>query len=150
MCAQVLHEHGYSLHPHALREAAKRGDLPMVAWLADAVSAGGVTRDQQQQLQQQQQQHNHHHNHHQLLLLSAEVFSAAARSGSWELMRWLRARGCAWGPNVAASAAAAGCGEQLEWLAAEGCPLGVSAGTCPWRWLHRVLCGTPSGKHNVL
>lgn len=143
VCIQVLHEHGYSVHPHALREAAKRGDLPMVVWLANAVPAGGAAREHQDQQQQhQQQQHTSRHTHQQLLLLCAEVFSAAARSGSWPLMQWLRSRGCAWGPNVAASAAAAGCGEQLEWLAAEGCPLGVRGAACPYRW-------RPNDKHNV-
>ncbi|GFR45447.1 hypothetical protein Agub_g6843 [Astrephomene gubernaculifera] len=56
-------------------------------------------------------------------LLSVELFDAAAKSGNMELMRWLRQRGCPWGPGAVHGAAAAGWVEGLEWLVEQGCPM---------------------------
>ncbi|PNH07685.1 hypothetical protein TSOC_005822 [Tetrabaena socialis] len=49
--------------------------------------------------------------------LHADVFTSAAKSGSMELLEWLRKRGCPWDAPTFAAAAEAGCEEQLEWLA---------------------------------
>eukprot|EP00198_Chlamydomonas_reinhardtii_P009159 XP_001698496.1 predicted protein [Chlamydomonas reinhardtii] len=55
---------------------------------------------------------------------TAEVCTAAARSGSLELLALVRARGCPWGPEAVAAGAAAGCEAVLAYLVAQGCPAG--------------------------
>ncbi|PNH09463.1 hypothetical protein TSOC_003908 [Tetrabaena socialis] len=89
--------------PSALRcaapAAAEQGHLGAVEWLLGALGATEV--------------------------LTAGVFAAAARSGSVELLAWLRARGCPWSARVFAAAAEGGSEEQLEWLAEAGCPMGA-------------------------
>ncbi len=65
-------------------------------------------------------------------ILTEGLMEAAASSGSTELVRWLRERGCPWGPGAFAAAAEAGCVELLELMAEGGCPMGVSGGRCGW------------------
>ncbi|KAG2449625.1 hypothetical protein HYH02_005158 [Chlamydomonas schloesseri] len=48
--------------------------------------------------------------------------AAAARSGSLEALRLLRARGCPWDADAIVAGAEAGCEAVLEYLVAEGCP----------------------------
>ncbi|PNH12168.1 Ankyrin repeat domain-containing protein [Tetrabaena socialis] len=81
----------------ALAAAAEQGHLRVVAWLADVLGGRALT---------------------------VRVFVSAVRSGSLELLAWLRAHGCPWDATVFAEAAGLGSEEQVEWLAARGCPMG--------------------------
>ncbi len=105
-----LHARGCPIPSYALREAAEAGHLLTVSWLADL-----FTHQQQQQQQQEEE-----------AVLTADVFAAAAESGSLELMQWLAARGCPMDAEAFTAAAHAGSQEQLEWLVEQGCPMGVS------------------------
>ncbi|PNH01680.1 Ankyrin repeat domain-containing protein [Tetrabaena socialis] len=94
---QALHARGLPVE-EAAAPAARRGQLPVMAWLAEALGASKV--------------------------LTTQLFAAAAQSGSVELLAWLHDRGCPWDESVFENAADTGCEEQLEWLAERGCPMG--------------------------
>ncbi|PNH01918.1 Ankyrin repeat domain-containing protein, partial [Tetrabaena socialis] len=104
--------------------AAEAGQLPALAWLVETVGAARA--------------------------LTVRVFARAARSGSVEMLAWLRERGCPWDASVFAEAAAFGSEEQLEWLAEHGCPMGsdgqpylealVNADLAVLRCLRRLGC----------
>ncbi|PNH04515.1 Ankyrin repeat domain-containing protein, partial [Tetrabaena socialis] len=95
---EVLHARGVPISENAVCVAALNAHLPAVAWLVERLGAATA--------------------------LTTDVFEAAARAGSMELLAWLRARGCPWDATVFAAAAAEGSEEQLEWLAEQGCPMG--------------------------
>ncbi|KXZ45307.1 hypothetical protein GPECTOR_56g404 [Gonium pectorale] len=57
------------------------------------------------------------------VVLDDELFEAAARSGSVELLAWLRERGCPWDSGAYTAAAKSGCEAALEWLAERGRPM---------------------------
>ncbi|KXZ53496.1 hypothetical protein GPECTOR_7g946 [Gonium pectorale] len=58
-----------------------------------------------------------------LLLERPDLFALAARSGSVELMAWLRGRGCPLDGDAFPEAVKAGCAAALEWLVGQGCPI---------------------------
>ncbi len=65
-------------------------------------------------------------------VLRVDLFHAAVSADhpSWEVLRWLRDRGCPWDEAVF-GAAVCTCGVELvEWMAAEGCPMPVRRGWC--------------------
>ncbi|PNG99348.1 hypothetical protein TSOC_014877, partial [Tetrabaena socialis] len=95
---EVLHARGVRCKK-TVWAAAAGGHLPAVAWLVETLDAGAA--------------------------LTTHVFEAAAKAGSMELLRWLRARGCPWDATAFAAAAQGGSEEQLEWLAEQGCLMGV-------------------------
>ncbi|PNH10038.1 hypothetical protein TSOC_003262 [Tetrabaena socialis] len=95
---EVLHAHGAHMSEETVRTAAAAAHLPAVAWLVEELGAAAA--------------------------LTASVFAAAARAGSMELLRWLRAWSCPWDATVFAAAAEGGSEEQLEWLVEQGCPMG--------------------------
>ncbi|PNH11026.1 hypothetical protein TSOC_002188 [Tetrabaena socialis] len=99
---EMLDARGAHRSGQTVRTAAAAAHLPAVAWLVEKLGAAAA--------------------------LTARVFEAAARAGSMELLRWLRARGCPWDATVFAAAAEGGSEEQLEWLVEQGCPMGVGAG----------------------
>ncbi|KXZ44104.1 hypothetical protein GPECTOR_73g625 [Gonium pectorale] len=99
---RALHEAGRPIHTQRAAEAAARGGhLHVLAWLMEAFGPAAVRP-------------------------GAELFDAAAESGSVELLAWLRGRGCAWGWWVFRSAARSGCEAALQWLAERGCPMPAS------------------------
>ncbi|KXZ49077.1 hypothetical protein GPECTOR_23g161 [Gonium pectorale] len=89
----------------------------------------------------------------QLLELHEDVFNAAARSGSVDLLAWLRQRGCPWDSNAYSAAVDTGCEAVLEWLVEQGCPMEESGqpylDACRWGDLGMVRClrrlGVPWG-----
>ncbi|KXZ49592.1 hypothetical protein GPECTOR_20g448 [Gonium pectorale] len=96
---QALHAAGWAVHcPRVAQLAALGGHLHVVAWLVEALGA-------------------------EALPLDAWLFSHAARSGSVELMAWLRDHGCPWDKRALVGAAESGCEEAVEWLVARGCPM---------------------------
>ncbi|KXZ42671.1 hypothetical protein GPECTOR_125g504 [Gonium pectorale] len=88
--------------PRACCAAARGGHLHVLAWLLGERGAGATAGS---------------------VRLDAELFAAAAESGSVELLAWLRERGCGWDRAALPAAAKAGCEEVLEWLVSRGCPL---------------------------
>ncbi|PNH01437.1 Ankyrin repeat domain-containing protein [Tetrabaena socialis] len=95
---EVLHARGVRMDEETVRAAAAGGHLPSVAWLVERLGAGAT--------------------------LTTYVFEAAAKAGSMELLRWLRAGGCPWDATVFAAVAGYGSEEQLEWLLEQGCCMG--------------------------
>ncbi|KXZ55194.1 hypothetical protein GPECTOR_3g339 [Gonium pectorale] len=81
-------------------KAARAGHLHVLAWLLDEHGAEPAGQ-----------------------LLNQALFSAAAASGSLEVLGWLRQRGCPWGCGAYSGAAEAGCEAALEWLVEQGCPM---------------------------
>ncbi|KAG2453513.1 hypothetical protein HYH02_001733 [Chlamydomonas schloesseri] len=90
-------------------------------------------------------------------MLTAALFRAAAKSGSIELLQWLRDRGCPWDSRAWVTAASDSSQQVVEWLAEAGCPmpsdgepylLPAREGDTPMlRCLHRLGCplGPPAG-----
>ncbi|KXZ56303.1 hypothetical protein GPECTOR_1g267 [Gonium pectorale] len=62
---------------------------------------------------------------HDMSRLYAEIASAAAGSGSLELLDWMQELGCTWVCSTFAAAAGAGWTAGLEWLAQRHCPMGA-------------------------
>ncbi|KXZ42677.1 hypothetical protein GPECTOR_125g510 [Gonium pectorale] len=120
---EALHAAGWLLDAGRLAQlAAEGGRLHVLAWLVETfqgAEAGSVR-------------------------LNADLFRKAARSGSVELLAWLRERGCAWDEGIWEMAAGAGCEEALEWLAERGCPMPADGGpyvaACANRDLLAVRC----------
>ncbi|KXZ48450.1 hypothetical protein GPECTOR_27g620 [Gonium pectorale] len=111
----LLHEHGCDIHAREAAEtAARAGHLHVVAWLVQELLGGDARR------------------------LGPNVVTAAAGSGSVELLAWLRARGCPWGVRTFAAAAEGGCEEALEWLVAQCCPMGEG---CFMSYVHAANYG---------
>ncbi|KXZ46034.1 hypothetical protein GPECTOR_47g309 [Gonium pectorale] len=101
---QALKVAGWPVHEYAsccAHEAAMGGHLPVLAWL-------------QEELQER--------------LLDENLFKAAAKSGSVELLVWLRQHGCPWDSKAYTAAAGSGCVAALEWLVEQGCPMEESGG----------------------
>ncbi|KXZ47939.1 hypothetical protein GPECTOR_31g301 [Gonium pectorale] len=97
---QALHAAGCPVSPLDVACAAAEGDhLAAVAWAVEAFGAA--------------------------VTLGRKLFASAAKSGSVELMAWLRERGCPWDASAVVSAATAGSAPALEWLAERGCPMGA-------------------------
>ncbi|KXZ45254.1 hypothetical protein GPECTOR_56g350 [Gonium pectorale] len=95
---QALHAAGWRLDAQVVsRCAASGGHLHVVAWLVETPGLGAP--------------------------LDEELFCCAARSGSVELLAWLRERGCPWDGRAVTAAAESGCVAALEWLAEQGCPM---------------------------
>ncbi|KXZ48457.1 hypothetical protein GPECTOR_27g627 [Gonium pectorale] len=96
---QALHLAGQAISPPgSARAAAGGGHLHVLAWLVETFGAEAVRLD-------------------------LELFHCAARSGSVELLAWLRERGCPWDAEAYNRAASSGCEAALEWLAERGCPM---------------------------
>ncbi|KXZ49076.1 hypothetical protein GPECTOR_23g160 [Gonium pectorale] len=95
---QALHAAGMLKRPrryNCAASAARGGHLHVLVWLLEA----------------------------QLLELHEDVFNAAVRSGSVEVLAWLRQHGCPWDSHAYLGAVAAGCETVLEWLVEQGCPM---------------------------
>ncbi|KXZ42168.1 hypothetical protein GPECTOR_191g300 [Gonium pectorale] len=60
--------------------------------------------------------------------LRADLFHAAACSGSVGLLAWLRDCGCPWDESAYTGAAQSGCEAALEWLVEWGCPMPTDGG----------------------
>jgi hypothetical protein len=60
-----------------------------------------------------------------LLVARARLTHFAAKSGSIEVVRWARERGCPWADDTFEGAASSGKVALLEMLVAEGCPMEV-------------------------
>ncbi|KXZ52776.1 hypothetical protein GPECTOR_8g165 [Gonium pectorale] len=96
---KLLRQHGCPLDGNAVAlRAAELGRLPGVQWAVEELGAR---------------------------VRKLDLMHSAARSGSVELMAWLRQRGCAWVASVLTQAAGAGCEATLEWMAEQGCPMPV-------------------------
>ncbi|PNH01265.1 Ankyrin repeat domain-containing protein, partial [Tetrabaena socialis] len=95
---ELLHARGAPMGEETVGAAAAAGHLPAVAWLVERLGADRA--------------------------LTKDVFAAAARAGSMELLGWLRVRGCPWDATVFTAGAAGGSEEQLEWLVEQGCLMG--------------------------
>ncbi|KXZ43229.1 hypothetical protein GPECTOR_97g767 [Gonium pectorale] len=96
---QALHAAGWPVNfKSAGRRAARGGHLHVLDWLVHALGAEAVR-------------------------LGARLFGEAARSGSVELMAWLRERGCPWSSSAFTGAAESGCEAAMEWLAQRSCPM---------------------------
>ncbi|KXZ41771.1 hypothetical protein GPECTOR_289g773 [Gonium pectorale] len=98
---QTLHSANWPLHQNARRYAvlaARNGHLHVLAWLLDTLGPETV-------------------------VLNGKLFTAAAWSGSVELLAWLRQRGCPCHRNAYLAAAGSGCVAALEQLAEQGCPI---------------------------
>ncbi|KXZ47187.1 hypothetical protein GPECTOR_37g193 [Gonium pectorale] len=98
---QALHVAGRFLPVDAFdcaREAARNGHLHVLAWLVETFGGGAVR-------------------------MGPGLLTAAAESGSVQLMAWLRERGCKWDVSAFTAAANSGCEEAVEWLVAQGCPV---------------------------
>ncbi|PNW77736.1 hypothetical protein CHLRE_10g449400v5 [Chlamydomonas reinhardtii] len=126
-CLKALRAWGGRMSTAVLVAAARAGQMQVVAWLLDecctgraapggrgrvvgaegSSGSGGGEPQGEGEVQQ-----------------TAEVCTAAARSGSLELLALVRARGCPWGPEAVAAGAAAGCEAVLAYLVAQGCPAG--------------------------
>ncbi|GLC76320.1 hypothetical protein PLESTF_001766200 [Pleodorina starrii] len=110
---QLLESLGYPLGRKALEEAlvvaARGGHLQTVIWLGERL--GGLLGGARRPAPQRQP-------------LTAGLFREGAKSGSLEMLEWLRERGCPWDARVFVEVASEGSEEQLEWLAARGCPMG--------------------------
>ncbi|KXZ54742.1 hypothetical protein GPECTOR_4g811 [Gonium pectorale] len=90
---QALHAAGWPVNINSAgRRAARGGHLHVLAWLVQALGAEAVRLD-------------------------ARLFGEAARSGSVQLMAWLRERGCPWSSSAFTGAAESGCEAAMEWLA---------------------------------
>ncbi|PNH02875.1 Ankyrin repeat domain-containing protein, partial [Tetrabaena socialis] len=105
---QALHAHSntFTRWNSALAGAVRGGHLPVVAWLLE------------QQLVSLRQ--------------CPSLLCKAAKSGSVELLAWLRDRGCPWGDDSFHCAVGAGSEEALEWLVAQGCPMPVGGQVAAW------------------
>ncbi|PNH06930.1 hypothetical protein TSOC_006646, partial [Tetrabaena socialis] len=102
---QALHAHGSTLLAPAacftaVASSARGGHLPVVAWLREQqlVSIASLQR-------------------------RSSLLLEATKSGSVELLAWLRDLNCPWGADNFPCAAEAGSEEVLEWLVAQGCPM---------------------------
>ncbi|KXZ45255.1 hypothetical protein GPECTOR_56g351 [Gonium pectorale] len=95
---QALHDGDWRFDAQeASRCAASGGHLHVVAWLVETPDLG--------------------------VMLDELLFCCAARSGSVELLAWLRERGCPWDSRAVTAAARSGYVAALEWLAERGCPM---------------------------
>jgi hypothetical protein len=80
--------------------------------------------------------------------LPANICSPAARSGSMDVLRWLKGHGCVFGASTCASAAAGAHLHVLRYLRDEGCEWGVQSCTSAIKhghlstleWLHEQGC----------
>ncbi|KXZ48033.1 hypothetical protein GPECTOR_31g397 [Gonium pectorale] len=80
--------------------AAAHGHLPVVQWAVQELGAS---------------------------VREGRLKTAAASSGSVELMAWLQDTwGCRWTEDAFAASAGSGCEEAVEWLAENGCPMGTN------------------------
>ncbi|KXZ44140.1 hypothetical protein GPECTOR_73g661 [Gonium pectorale] len=96
---QALHSAGWPLDAFGDGRLAAQGPhLSLLAWLVETLGEEAVRLD-------------------------ASLFKAAAKSGSVELLAWLRERGCEWDAEAYTCAADAGCVAALEWLVERGCPM---------------------------
>ncbi|KXZ45938.1 hypothetical protein GPECTOR_49g522 [Gonium pectorale] len=131
-CLRVLWAAGADL-AWDVGSAAAGGHLHVVAWLVE--EAGQAAQ-----------------------LDGGSVFAEAARSGSVELMSWLRQRGVAMDATVFLAAVESGCEETMAWLVEQGCPLPASdaafmaafrlvdlVDVASLRCLPRVGCPWPAG-----
>ncbi len=75
-------------------------------------------------------------------LLQADLFLTAASSDRprWEVLRWLRDRGCPWDEAVFGAAVRRCSVEVVEWMAAEGCPMPVRDSACGWCCWKSLVC----------
>ncbi|GLC39953.1 hypothetical protein PLESTB_001659400 [Pleodorina starrii] len=138
---QLLHARGCKFDVlMALEEAAARGHLPVVEWLAGLLPAtaaawpaavavvaaatddgggggGGLNLEAADAVDAVDPLRR-------LLATDPWVFAAAAGSGSRVLMEWLLAKGCVWSEAAFVRAAGKGSEGQLQWMVASGCPMG--------------------------
>ncbi|KXZ49728.1 hypothetical protein GPECTOR_20g585 [Gonium pectorale] len=99
---QALHGAGWEVGARGAGLAAARGGhAHVLAWLVEALGTEAV-------------------------VLDAELFAAAAESGSVGLLVELRERGCPWDARALAGVARSGCEAALEWLVERGCPMEAS------------------------
>lgn len=77
--------------------AAENADWPMLEWLAGVQKCPGSP-------------------------WTPAALAAAANRGKFEVVRWLRGRGCGWTADVCANAARCGHLELLRWARSAGCP----------------------------
>ncbi|KAG2500852.1 hypothetical protein HYH03_001613 [Edaphochlamys debaryana] len=107
------HPAGGRLDPRALAACAARGgSLEVLQWACDAFASSPSCSPGMD------------------VLLSAQLFTAAASSGSVTVLRWLAAQGCASSERAWAAAVESGCEGAVELLAELGCP--KPAGGAPY------------------
>ncbi|PNH08368.1 Ankyrin repeat domain-containing protein [Tetrabaena socialis] len=112
---QYVLSQGIEVHPGMMRRAARGGHMAIM----EVLHARGVPVDEETVKTAAEAGHLP-----AVAWLVERLGAAAARAGSMELLRWLRAWGCPWDDGVFAAVAGGGSEEQLEWLAEQGCPMG--------------------------
>ncbi|KXZ51800.1 hypothetical protein GPECTOR_11g242 [Gonium pectorale] len=101
---QALREAGWSLNVSSvMKAAAQGGHLHLLIWVWEEL---GRSKER---------------------LLTAELFTAAAESGSVEMLAWLQDRPCKMSQCAWEAGAKAGCVAALEWLKGNDCPMPLPA-----------------------